>query len=287
VPLYKKLGLKKKYWSPVSSADFRNADPAVLRALSHPKKLEDTAIYQHSDEATRQSLRAFEETGYAILKGYVAPEVCDNITAEVDRRLNDGSLKFKYGNKIMFAIKKSRQMRETGTSPALMELCSSLIGGEAKLFQSINFIMGSEQHTHSDSIHMTTFPLGGLLGAWVALEDIGPEQGALHYYPGSHLLPYYLNSDFGNEGSCFLTGHNDYAQYERMLAAKMKENRLEKQIFSARKGDVLLWHANLFHGGEPHTDKTKTRKSMVFHYFDVNCICYHEMTQRPALIGME
>jgi len=28
VPLYKKLGLKKKYWSPVSSADFRNAEQA-------------------------------------------------------------------------------------------------------------------------------------------------------------------------------------------------------------------------------------------------------------------
>jgi hypothetical protein len=47
---------------------------------------------------------------------------------------------------------------------------------------------------------------------------------------------------------------------------------------------MMIWHANLFHGGEPHLDKSKTRKSVVFHYFDENSICYHEITQRPALM---
>ncbi len=59
---------------------------------------------------------------------------------------------------------------------------------------------------------------------------------------------------------------------------------MEKQVFTAKKGDLLIWHANLMHGGEPHTNKEKTRKSMVFHYFNENYICYHEITQRPALI---
>ena len=64
------------------------------------------------------------------------------------------------------------------------------MGHQTKLFQSINFLTGSEQHTHSDSIHMSTFPLGGMAAAWVALEDITPGNGPLRYYTSSHKLPY-------------------------------------------------------------------------------------------------
>jgi ectoine hydroxylase-related dioxygenase (phytanoyl-CoA dioxygenase family) len=159
-----------------------------------------------------------------------------------------------------------------------------LIGGKAVLFQSINFVRGSEQDTHSDSIHVTTFPQGGLLGVWIALEDIGTDNGPLHYYPGSHRLPYYMNADYNNEGNRWLLGSRSYTEYEKMIARKLKNRDMRKQIFTARRGDVLIWHANLFHGGEPHLDKHRTRKSMVLHYFREGCVCYHEITQRPALI---
>jgi ectoine hydroxylase-related dioxygenase (phytanoyl-CoA dioxygenase family) len=109
--------------------------------------------------------------------------------------------------------------------------------------------------------------------------------GPLHYYPGSHKLPYYLNSDYDNEGNYYMIGDKDYTQYEKMLEEKIIEHKIEKKIFTAKKGDVLIWHANLMHGGEPHIDKERTRKSMVFHYFNMNCVCYHEITQRPSLIN--
>ncbi len=184
----------------------------------------------------------------------------------------------------MFAIHQSPLLTSVGNNKKLLELLSGLIGGELKLFQSINFLMGSEQHTHSDSIHMTTYPLGGLLGVWIALEDIELDNGPLHYYPGSHKLPYYLNSDYDNEGSHFLLGDKDYTAYERMLEQKIASHSIEKKVFSAKKGDLLVWHANLMHGGEPHLNKNKTRKSMVFHYYNINSVCYHEITQRPSLI---
>lgn len=167
------------------------------------------------------------------------------------------------------------------------QLLAHLIPGNPVLFQSINFLTGSQQKTHSDSIHMTTFPLGGLLGVWIALEDIDETNGALHYYPGSHKLPYYLNSDYDNVGTKWKIGPKDYTHYEKMMEQKIEENKLEKTIFRAKKGDLLIWHANLFHGGEPQADKSKTRKSMVFHYYDDQCICYHEITQRPALMDVK
>ena len=186
----------------------------------------------------------------------------------------------------MFVIHHSEIIKNIGNDKNLLEFLSVLIDGDAKLFQSINFINGSQQKTHSDSIHMTTYPLGGLLGVWIALEDVDETNGALHYIPGSHKLPYFLNSDYDNEGTAFKIGKKSYVAYEEFLENKVKELGLKKEVFRAKKGDLLVWHANILHGGEPHLDKTKTRKSLVYHYFDEKSVCYHEVTQRPALFEL-
>lgn len=148
----------------------------------------------------------------------------------------------------MFAIHQSELLRKTGTEKSLIELLSLLMDGNAILFQSINFLHGSEQHSHSDSIHMTTYPLGGLLGLWIALEDIHADNGPLHYYPGSHKLPYYLNEDYGNEGNFLLLGKKDYDEYEDFIRQRIETLGLKKEILCIPKGTMMIWHANLFHG---------------------------------------
>ena len=282
VPIYKKLGLNKRYYSPVSSKDFKNVE-AVIEKESYPE-INNTSVFRNADEDSKKSIINFDQDGFAILKQYLSPEQVEAINNEINNLLRSKKVHFGHGNRIMFAIHKSETLRSFGADPKLVELLSTLLGGPAALFQSINFTMGSEQHTHSDSIHMTTYPVGGLLGVWIALEDIGEDNGPLHYYPGSHKLPYYLNSDYDNEGSFFLLGNKNYTEYEKMLEEKVIEHGIEKKIFKAKKGDLLIWHANLLHGGEPHINRSKTRKSMVFHYFNTNCVCYHEITQRPSLI---
>jgi hypothetical protein len=44
--------------------------------------------------------------------------------------------------------------------------------------------------------------------------------------------------------------------------------------FFARKGQALIWCANLLHGGSPQTDPTRTRWSQVTHYFFDDCVYY-------------
>lgn len=285
LPHYKKLGLKKKYYSPISSLDFKGLDPQKLKPLNYSiTPIEETEIYQGADKPTQQHFKDYSKNGYLILERYLSEIIVESINKEIDQLLEAGKIKFVQRNKLMFVLHKSKLIKEVGQDKKLKQFLNALINDEAILFQSINFITGSEQHTHSDSVHMTTFPLGGLLGVWIALEDITEENGALHYYPGSHLLPYYLNPDYDNVGNSFLIGDKSYAAYEEMLRLKIEEQKLEKKVFYAKKGDVLIWHANLMHGGEPHINKMKTRKSMVFHYYAKHCICYHEIKQRPALI---
>jgi hypothetical protein len=281
--IYKALNLSKRYFSPISSKDFEGIDGHALMQGT-VNKLSETSLFAKLPEEDRNSLLNFERDGFSILRGYVGHQEIDSVNTEIDRMVKSGELRFKNRNKLMFAFRKIEGLRKIATDHDLLELLSSMLADKARLFQSINFITGSEQDTHSDSIHMTTFPLGGLLGVWVALEDIDADNGPLHYYPGSHKLPYYMNRDYDNEGNFFFTGGKSYSEYENMIRSKISEYGLQKKIFTAKAGDLLIWHANLFHGGEKHLNSQKTRKSVVFHYFAENRICYHEITQRPSLM---
>lgn len=284
--LYQRLGLKKKYFSSISSRDFAHLRPDAGLPPVPPlaARLMALPAFEALPAATRANLLNFEENGFAVLPGFFDAATVEGINQELANLIASKQIGRRYRNKFMFAYKKSSRIKGAGEG-SLRELISALLGHEITLFQSINFLTGSEQRTHSDSIHMSTFPLGGMAAAWVALEDITPSNGPLHYYPGSHKLPYYLNADYANEGTAWLTGDKEYTQYEATVAQKIAEAGIEKQIFLARKGDVFVWHANLMHGGEPHHDKSQTRKSMVFHYFSRAHICYHEITQRPALLS--
>ncbi len=184
----------------------------------------------------------------------------------------------------MFAVRQSQKLNETVNHDMLQKILSILLGKKVQLFQSINFLEGSQQATHSDSVHMTTFPLGYLIAVWIALEDIEKGSGVLHYYPGSHQLPYILTPDFEHGSNRLFLGENAYVNYEKKIAEVLQKNTFEKKEFLAKKGDILIWHANLLHGGNPITKNNSSRKSMVLHYYAKDVACYHEITQRPALI---
>jgi ectoine hydroxylase len=160
-----------------------------------------------------------------------------------------------------------------------------LLDKEMVPFQTINFINGSGQRAHSDSVHMTTYPLGYLIAIWVALEDVHSDSGPLFYYPGSHKLPYLLNNDWNANNSLLSLGKNDYPDYEDMVEELLEKNRFARKELIAKKGDVLIWHANLIHGGAPIRNKALTRKSMVVHYYASDVIKYHEITERPSLLS--
>ncbi len=282
---YKKYGIKKHYFSSISSLDFVSLPQNRTDIFElNPIHLETNEYYKNTTLENKISIQKFQENGYSLLKSYLTIPQVTAINNEIDELLKSKKVNFRYKNKIMFAIHASKLLNSIGQDEQLLHLLTILLNGKVSLFQSINFINGSEQATHSDSIHMTTYPLGGLVGVWIALDDILPTNGPLHYYPKSHKLPYFLNNNYDNMGTTFEIGKKSYTDYENEMQKIINASGLKKEIIEAKKGDIFLWHANLLHGGEPHTDKTITRKSMVLHYFKTDAICYHEVTQRPALL---
>ncbi len=282
---YRKYHLRKPLVSSISSKDFPDKVSSAWLDLGESRVLAPLReAFQSFDEATRAGLLDWSERGYLILQGFFTPELADSIEAETGRLLAEGKLSFTHDHKLMFANRLSPLIDGITRDPGLMGLLQFILDREVVPFQTINFLKGLGQRAHSDSIHMTTYPLGYLIAVWIALEDMTPENGPLFYYPGSHRLPYLLNGDFNQGETRFRLGKKDYADYEDTLAAVIEKNRLEKKTFLAKKGDVLIWHANLIHGGSPVLNPKLTRKSMVVHYYARDVIKYHEITERPSLL---
>ncbi len=54
--LYQKIGLKKIYFSPISSKDFKKIDKNLLKEKESVLKVEDTALFKTLDTQSQQSV---------------------------------------------------------------------------------------------------------------------------------------------------------------------------------------------------------------------------------------
>lgn len=287
---YQRLGVRKSVLAPIGSADFKkDIPPADLPWLDQPdalRRLESHPEFNNLPAAWQDGARRFIREGYCILEGFYTPEETDALNAEVDRLLGSGQVGFNYtGRKIFNIHEKSALANERFfRNPALLRLLSFLLGKPALPFQSLSFVQGSEQRAHSDSIHMTTMPPGYLIATWTALEDCAEDSGPLFYYPGSHRLPYITTADYPSGNTRFTIGRYSNRHYEDYIEMLIHQHSLQKKLHLARRGDVLIWHANLLHGGSPIARPGATRRSIVCHYFAQGVFCYHEISQRPAII---
>lgn len=150
LPLYKKYGLKKWYFSLVSSKDFENLpQQANVKLFENPAYWQANTAFQLLGGADKQSMLDYAETGFVQLKNFLSEETVDRVNAEIDQMLQSGKAGFRYRNKIMFAIHQSTFIKSIGEGEKFLSLLSLLLGGKAHLFQSINFLQGSQQATHS------------------------------------------------------------------------------------------------------------------------------------------
>jgi len=286
--LYKKFGVEKNVVASISHKDITKPGREIpwLDRPDAPAQLQRHPELKRFPRQWQEQLLAWPERGYMILEKFADAATCDKINAETDALIHSKAVDFDYTeSRVMNAWRNSSTIDRLIRNQQLAAFLGFALGSPVSPFQTISFLKGSRQKTHSDFIHMTTEPVGYLVATWMALEDITPQSGPLHYYPGSQKLPYILGEDFDHSSNAFAIGDDLYGNYEKKIAALIEEKKLKKEIFLAKKGDLLVWHANLLHGGEPVTDEHSTRKSLVTHYFcKGDIICYHEITQRPAIL---
>ena len=241
------------------------------------------------DNYTREIVKQFAEQGYVIIDDLGI----ENISEIVDRIVKDltpiygekGKVKsaWIYNDRIQDAWTFNQDVKKIATAPHIINLLKILYQREPIPFQTLNFRFGTEQSTHSDSIHFSSVPARFMCGVWVALEDIDANNGPLHYYPGSHKLPIFDLNDLGITGSYQNKPYDIYPVYEEFLQSLIEYNGLKKVELYVKKGQALIWAANLLHGGSPVLDKNRTRYSQVTHYYFSDCMYYIPLLSDPFL----
>jgi len=174
-------------------------------------------------------------------------------------------------------------VRAIACNERMIKILSDIYGRRAWPFQTLNFAVGSQQAYHSDSIHFSSIPERFVCGVWLALEDISDDAGPLVYYPGSHKWPIVYNDQIGIRMSGSVQ-EGTQSFYTNIWAAMIEKHRVEPQYFRPKKGEALIWAANLLHGGVAHRDPSKTRWSQVTHYYFDDC-CYITPMFSDVMIG--
>ncbi|MGE6693723.1 phytanoyl-CoA dioxygenase family protein [Sphingobium limneticum] len=232
-----------------------------------------------TDDWERSVALSLHRHGMAILD-FPDPDLSDRIDRIQSKfqthfgfDMNDPDV-VKYGDlRIQDAWSFDEDVRAIAANPAMCKLLSSLYGRPAFPFQTLNFPIGTQQAMHTDAVHFSSLPERFMCGVWLAMEDVTADCGALRYIPGSHRWPILTNVTVGRRGTP-LGEESPQSPYHDVWDTLVTASGIAEHIFLAKKGQALIWCANLLHGGGPRLDERSTRWSQVTHYLFDDCIYY-------------
>lgn len=233
---------------------------------------------------TESQVRFFFENGYLILPKFMTDDEVETINDAVDLAWADKSI---YNSLTATAYTGTPRYADTYmrfleadardelyklnhlylydyrvlsllVSDKFQDPLAQLLGGAPFMFNGLNLERGSEQRFHFDTFYMPPRTPGKMVATWVALEDIHPDSGPLNYYPKSHLIPAF---------NFTRPVHEQIHEFDAFIEPELAARGLKAEGFCPKKGDVFLWHAQLYHGGGKINDRRLTRKSMVNHFW--------------------
>lgn len=230
--------------------------------------------------------RQLRQNGFAVIDfpDQDFDQIADTIKADLTTYLTDKTIPRNSAQedatRIQDAWRFNPLVKKLACNFELCALLSTLYGRLAWPFQTLNFRFGSQQNPHSDAVHFSSIPERFMCGVWVALEDIHLEAGPLCYYPGSHQWPIYENHHIGYRHTDDQQATNQ-SVYHALWEGLVKQHQVQPQQFVAKKGQALIWAANLLHGGLPRVNPALTRWSQVTHYYFDDCLYYTPMLSDP------
>ena len=270
-------------------------DAAKLRAILPGVPLVESPFFEEIaaasgfDAETARIARDLNKNGVAILRfpdeefEARAERIKQNLVSQFDFAAWRAEGWKLGGMRVQDAWTSDPDVHALAVNPGIVKILSDIFGRKAWPFQTLNFPVGSQQPFHSDSVHFSSIPERFMCGVWVALEDVGEGAGPLEYYPGTHKWPIVYNDQIGVRVTKSKK-ETSQAMYHDVWGALVEKAGVAPQLFFPRKGDALIWAANLLHGGSHQRDLDATRWSQVTHYFFENC-CYITPMQSDVPIG--
>lgn len=240
-------------------------------------KILETSTYTKEEQ---DLLIKYHEDGYLVLDLELTDSFIDTlltgIHSELDKlKTQDNRYHYSDSPRVFEAWKTNQNVLSLARHPKLLSTLELLYGRKPIPFQTINFLKGSNQPLHQDSIHFYTQPERWMVGTWTALQDMTVDCGPLNIVPGSHKWPHYnfqhLNLPVVQFGNQF----DNYAEYEQFLVALLEATHLEKKNWLGKKGQTLIWASNLLHGGAAITNPDSTRYAQATHFYFEGCNHYY------------
>ncbi len=167
-------------------------------------------------------------------------------------------------------------------SPRLFNFLKLIFEDIPHLFQSLSFDTGSQQGLHQDTAYVVVEEPLKLAACWIALEDVKPGSGELMYAPGSHRM---ADWEFGPGRKHWKIEEDgdSHDRWSRHLIEYAERNRGVERFY-AKKGDILIWHADLAHGGSPVENPELTRQSLVGHFCPASVKPYYFRFPKLAVV---
>lgn len=235
--------------------------------------------------------RFFDDNGYLVLAGFFPPEriaaVRSHIDAlwsrrgaggpfVIDQYIGDPSEQRRYFRDVEDAVRsqpyKLNDLHLDDTviqhlclDRRLVAVLGVLLGAPPLAINSLFLEYGSQQPAHFDTFYMPSKTPNMMAASWIAIDPVTDSNGPLFYYPGSHKVEPFRFSH-GRLEAIFAEMPAAEAHMRRIAEA----SGLRPLRFHAQPGDVLIWHAQLLHGGLPILNKGETRTSLVTHYWTLH-----------------
>jgi len=117
-------------------------------------------------------------------------------------------------------------------------------------------------------------------GTWLALEDVDSENGPLVVYPGSHKLPLFDRNSFlkkigRNSNDVKDIDEELWKEYQDFCSQESARKGFVLHEVHVKKGDTIIWHPLLVHGGKEIINKSRTRLSFIAHVTPYNTPVFH------------
>jgi phytanoyl-CoA hydroxylase len=237
---------------------------------------------QRLPDAVRQHVVDMISDGYTVLRDMPTRRYCDEVVRDYYRYCEEQkALKRGKKSRVVNFHLYSEAAKKLLLDPRLMAVLDAIFGYEAVLWTSLTFEYGTEQRLHRDSPFFDTRPFGYYVGVWTALEDISPDSGPLSFVPGGHRVP--ASYDIKAGARAALAGgagpQPDYGPLLEKFFSDMDAGcaaaRLKPTSVDVAKGDKIIWHHWLPHGGAPAVDPERTRRSIVGHFIPMNVPIYN------------
>ena len=233
-----------------------------------------------------EQLKIWREKGFIIIEKAVSIQLIDQLLDEFNSLPHESPLGLRItgGGELNSRLYKpeliqphqsirivdyyffSETARSILFSPSIVRFLKIVFENDPVLTQSLSFEYGSEQEIHQDTAFVIMNSPLNFAASWIALEDVTEGSGELVYYPGSHLWGDFLFSKYFKHWDRERDGEEQLNLWYNWMHAEADRLGIKKEYFRPKKGDILLWHGGLAHGGAKIKNSKLTRKSLVGHY---------------------